>query len=107
MGWARNRKIFRMPTDEEKRQLLRQLYGDATINNRLPLEIDDPDVAVLRSLSMLTVGRPTDFCDHRLPPSDILSWLRRAKMQDVKGTLVAALRRWHELRKEEREKRHR
>ncbi|MCG8450723.1 MAG: hypothetical protein MI725_14230 [Pirellulales bacterium] len=57
----------------------------------------DPEAATLRSLSLLTGGRPLDFVDHDSPPGWAGRWLRRASLRQVQGLLLMTLRRWHEL----------
>jgi len=62
---------------------------------------EDIDAAVIQSLSLLTKGNPLDFVEFRSPPTGIRSWIRSTEMRDARGLLLAALRRWHQLRYEE------
>lgn len=60
---------------------------------------DDLNIAVLQSLSRLTDGQPTEFSDHEWPSLEILDWVARAERPELHGLLIAALRRWHQLRR--------
>jgi len=62
---------------------------------------DDLDMAVLQSLSRLMPDRLDELADHRWPPKNILQWLDRADLPKTNGLLIATLRRWHELRRDE------
>jgi len=61
---------------------------------------DDLDVAVLQSLSRLMPDRLEELADHRWPPKNILKWLSQADLPKTHGLLIAALRRYHELRRD-------
>ena len=57
------------------------------------------DAAVLRSLMLLSPGNPLAFREHRLPPEEILTWIKRADRRELNGLLMTALRQWHALRR--------
>ena len=61
----------------------------------------DLDAAVLRSLMLLSPGDSQAFREHRLPPEDILTWIKRADRRELNGLLITALRQWHALRRGE------
>ncbi len=61
---------------------------------------DDLDAAVLQSLSRLMPEGLEELADHQWPPKSLLKWLSRADLPKTSGLLIAALRRWHELRQE-------
>ena len=85
-----------MPVDESAVELARQILN-AACGSTTPIEAIDPEAAVVRSLTLLTMGRTSDFRDHEQPPGDIQSWLQRAEPRQVRGLLMVTLRRWHEL----------
>lgn len=64
-----------------------------------PGEPFDPDVATIRSLSLITGGDPLEFTEHDPPPSGVRRWLRTANLRQARGLLLETLRRWHELRR--------
>ena len=55
----------------------------------------DLDAAVLRSLLLLSAGDSQEFREHRLPPEEILAWIKRADRRELSGLLITALRQWH------------
>jgi len=56
---------------------------------------------VLQSLSRLMPENLEELADHQWPPKNILKWLSRADLPKAHGLLIATLRRWHELRRDE------
>jgi len=62
--------------------------------------LEDLDVAVLQSLSRLMPEGLGELAEHQWPPKSVLKWLSRADLPKAHGLLIAALRRWHELRQE-------
>jgi hypothetical protein len=86
-----------MPLDEDAVELARQILN-AACGSTVPLEAIDLEAAVVRSLTLLTMGHAIDFRDYRQPPAHIQAWLKRASTDEVRGLLMMTLRRWHELR---------
>ncbi len=89
-----------MPVDEGAVELARQILN-AACGSMYPIEPIDPEAAVIRSLTLLTMGQTIDFRDHEQPPAHIETWLQNAEPRQVRGLLMVTLRRWHELSRKE------
>ena len=85
-----------MPVDEGAVELGRQILN-AACGSMYPIKAIDPEAAVVRSLTLLTMGRTSDFRDHEQPPAHIEAWLKSAELRQVRGLRMVTLRRWHEL----------
>ncbi|MEN0112005.1 MAG: hypothetical protein AAF805_14895 [Planctomycetota bacterium] len=59
------------------------------------------DVAVIRSLVLLTEGRVAPFAEADDPPADVTAWIASADAALVRGALIRVLRRWHATRDEQ------
>ena len=55
----------------------------------------DLDATVLRSLLFLSAGDSQEFREYRLPPEEILTWIKGADRRELSGLLITALRQWH------------
>lgn len=61
--------------------------------------IDDAEIALLRSLARLTLGQIQEFYDPPAPPESIARWIElEASPGQIRGLLLAVLKRWNELR---------
>ena len=56
--------------------------------------LDDPEIELLRCLARLTLGEIQEFHDPPPPPESIQNWLNQASLGEVRGLLIAVLRRW-------------
>ena len=65
-----------------------------------PRRGESVDVAVLRSLMLLTAGLPAEFSEHELPAENVQAWIGQASLRQMHGLLISALRRWHRLRRQ-------
>lgn len=90
-----------MPIDEDAVELARQILN-AACDSTVPVEAIDLEAAVVRSLTLLTMGHAIDFREYQQPPGHIQAWLQRASADEVRGLLMMTLRRWHELRGREK-----
>ena len=89
-----------MPMDVEAVELARQILN-AACGSMVPVEAIDLEAAVVRSLTLLTMGHAIDFRDYQQPPGHVQAWLQRAELNEVRGLLMMTLRRWHEIRGKE------
>lgn len=85
-----------MPMDKDAVELARQILN-AACGSKYAVEAIDLEAAVVRSLTLLTMGHAIDFRDYQQPPGHIQAWLKRAQPDEVRGLLLMTLRRWHEL----------
>ena len=53
--------------------------------------------ALLRSLSLLTLGDPASFQQSEMPPGDVHRWLNQANSRQVQGVILLSLHRWLDL----------
>jgi len=90
-----------MPIDQKGVELARQILNAAC--GSAPTQVVDLEAAVIRSLVLLTLGDTDDFSLCADPPQKVTQWLTQAKMEPVRGLLMATLRRWHELQQQESE----
>ena len=58
--------------------------------------LEDAEIELLRSLARLTLGDIQEFYDPPTLPESIEDWLGQASLGEVRGLLIAVLRRWHE-----------
>jgi len=59
---------------------------------------EEIEIQLVRSLLRLTEGNPSEFADLAPHPRSITKWLHRADIRQVRGLLIATLRRWHQWR---------
>ncbi len=90
-----------MPVDEDAVELARQILN-AACGSMYPIEAIDLEAAVVRSLTLLTMGHTIDFRDNEQPPDHVQAWLQSAEPRQVRGLLMATLQRWHELSAKEK-----
>ena len=87
-----------MAIDEDGVELARQILN-AACGSMYPIETIDLEAAVVRSMTLLTLGHTVDFKNYQEPPPDIRQWINGTDMDDVRGLLMHSLRRWHELQR--------
>ena len=79
---------------------LTRLILDAAYLDESIIDSTDLSAATVLSLVSLTAmaGNPIEFCNQKSPPPEVLSWLHKADLLSVRGLLIEAIYRWHELR---------
>lgn len=87
-----------MAIDEDAVELARQILN-AACGSMYPIEAIDLEAAVIRSMTLLTLGNTVDFRDYEEPPPEVKRWVNATNSNDIRGLLMYSLRRWHELRK--------
>lgn len=86
-----------MAIDEDAVELARQILN-AACGSMYPIETIDLEAAVIRSMTLLTLGHTADFKDFEEPPPEIKRWVNDTNANDIRGLLMYSIRRWHELR---------
>lgn len=86
-----------MAVDEDAVELARQILN-AACGSMYPVEAIDLEAAVIRSMTLLTLGNTVDFQDYEEPPPEIRSWINNSSVSHVRGLLMFSLKRWHEIR---------
>jgi len=73
---------------------------EAASRDESAIDLDNPMVATIRSLLLLTLGDPIEFSEQRTVPGDVLAWISEADLLDIRGLLLETIHRWHELRRD-------